>query len=202
VGTVTGMTTGNIIQRYFLSGLDVSISGGASVETWPGYSNLERSTKVATSTTQRFFNVLLGHLQAYFVKFRAFIQDQLDLLNRNPDPDKSLIAISDNETYLSRIDAYIAQNYPLNNGTPGIAVLQLILSDRTVYRAARPAQAVSSKVPYYAARINMTRLRVNIQSGTLTRVRFLSTVRELTPKGGDPGLTKTIKSLKALIAQP
>lgn len=198
-GTMPGPYTGNITQRYFLPGLDVSVGSGGAVSTWGGYTNVERTSKVATSTSQSMFNVLFAHLQDYLNRYKNIIAEQLDLLNRNPDPDKSLTAITENQTYISRVDSYIASNYPLNNGTPGIGTLQLILSDRTVYRAARPAQAVTAKEAYYADRINMTRLRVNIQSGTLTRVKFLDTVRELTPAGGDPGLKRTIKSLKALL---
>lgn len=201
--TSTGFAyTAQIIERFsYIDGLDVNVNDNASVSVFTGYTNAERTSKVASTTTQRMFNAIYnGGLKKYVNLLSSAVNEEVSILSENQDPNLNQTDKTNTSNLKSNLDTYKI-TYPIQNGTPGIDQLSTLLSDRNSFIPGRVTRATQAKYAYYPARVNFSKLRSNVQEGTLSRVQFLKTsVGPSFPPGGNVESLKRLNDLKALLS--
>lgn len=187
--------TGTIGARCFLSGLDNSNTIGSSVASWSGYSNTERTNKVATSTTQGMMNTLFGHLGTYLTEWMDMVFAEIVLQNKNPEqPQDSSTNTADKDWLMNYLPTM-----PLQDGTPGVTELQDKITARQSYNLTRSATCRTNKTRHYGARINMTKMRCDLQAGTLKVVKFISNMKGGFPDSGNPTTKEQIAQIEQML---
>lgn len=184
--------TGTISQRYFLSGFDNNASAGASVSSWSGYSNSERTNKAASSTSQSMMNMFISHLENYLTIWKNLVSQELEIQQRNPEqPQDSLSNVDD----ISWITEYLLTT-PIGNGDPGIDGLQNRITQRQDYFPTRIGINITN---HYNSRINLTKMRSDRQSGTLKVVVFISNMKTDFPDNGNNSLMEQIIQIEKML---
>lgn len=179
---------------------DTSYAAGTSVAGWSGYSNTERTSAVASSTTQALYNALIlqspdstkKSLKYALERWNSFVGHIVYAQEANDSPtmtDADRKAALDLQTYLND---YIV-SMPVYDGILGINGLQDQIENRlTVTLPETLANSYSQKELFYAPRISYTNMRGDIQNGSLTTVFYLEMLLSKYP---DPWLKQVEASL-------
>ena len=193
--TIDASWSGTIISRLG----DNSMSGGSACGGWSGYSNSERTNKASSSTTQRLMNALVAQLNEYIDAWLLALNKTKVSAVNNSAPN---MIEADRQTSIED-HAYLT-NYrsttPLQDGDPGIDGLSGLMGSRQSFIVSRPGRARTAKGDYYPQRINYTKMRSNIQGGTLTRIRYFESFLLDFPSGGSMEEQKRLQEMKALLA--
>jgi hypothetical protein len=184
-----------IAQRYFLTGFDNAVLGGGSISTFTGYTNTERTNKVASSTAQSMFDQFTNVLAEYITNLLGNVNEELIALNKNEDPALNLVHKSITEGFKDFLVSYLA-TLPLQDGVGGIDGLKSYLETRQAWIPTRVSTCMTAKANFYADRIGNTVTRCDIQSGTLTRVKFLEILGAMYPETGNPSLLSKRDAIK------
>ena len=99
---------------------------------------------------------------------------------------------------------YLEEDYmidvPLDDSAEGLTGLTQWMDDRQFYmNGTRVNEIMEAKKFFYDLRINFVNLRGDIQSGSLTRVRYMSTLAEEIPEGGSAQQQKALQVLRSLL---
>ena len=182
--------------------IDVLQDGSTSqgVITFNGFSNAARLSKNGGSL-QGCMNTLesiMGH------EVQGWLSNLLEKTYRgcdnNTDPNFDQIAwinASDTKNYLE--EDYLI-DVPLDDSAEGLTGLTQWMDDRQFYmNGTRVSEIMEAKKFFYDLRINFINLRGDIQSGSLTRVRYMSTLAEEIPEGGSAQQQKALQVLRSLL---
>jgi len=167
------------VQRYSIGYKinDASYSGsrytGDRVGSWAGYSETERSTKTATSTTQACMDGFISVLDGQLKVKQDWIQLCYDSLEKNKDPNKNQADLAQHKADL---DFLIAYRLTMDISNVGLDGLELMLANRDTFVPQRIINATQEKSLYYPVRISYTNLRCDRQSGTLPYIYFMVSV--------------------------
>ena len=89
---------------------------------------------------------------------------------------------------------------PLDDSAEGLTGLTQWMDDRQFYmNGTRVNEIMEAKKFFYDLRINFINLRGDIQSGSLTRVRYMSNLAAEIPSGGTPQQQKALQVLKGML---
>ena len=209
VGSVESITEGSgpssitfwrahISERYFREGLDRPASNNDMVQAWNGFSDSERISEVAASTTQGFFDafkeIYLKELQFLF----PFLSGQAGRLRRNQDfnlnqNDKDF-TLNTEELFQNHIDNLILSDEVLD-------IIDQRINERAIFIPERIERAREDMGVYFTDRIGFTRLRCNTSNGSLSRLIFLEELLQDFQPNGNPDTIRRLRRLKAILAQ-
>ena len=206
LGTYTTVTIPNpnppgpdtTYYRYHVLRAINGTSGGGIISPWGGFSNTERTTRVATSASQSLMNELARLLAESLTRWLGFVKNVIaaEEANQSPtmiDADKKISR--DLRDYLAAyIDGPPGPNVCwIQDGPAGLGGLTTEITKRT--NSTGPALITRSKKDkelFYAPRISYTNMRADIQSGSLTTIYYLT---KLLTKYPDPWLPKKKEAL-------
>jgi len=178
---------------------DNNVSAGASMTGWTGYSNTERTSKTATSTTQRLMDALIADLNTYIDIWLVALNKTKSAVNRNDAPNMSIPDRTTTNDDFDYITDYRAST-PIQDGDPGIDGLSNKIASRKSFISTRPTTIKNAKKEYYGQRTTYTKMRCNIQNGSLTKILYFEELQSDFPAGGSPEEQKRLNDMKALLA--
>lgn len=188
--------TGTVEEVYG----DNAMASGSFLGPWLGYSNSERSSKSASTTTQRLMDALVAQLNVYVDAWIVSMTKTKTSVNNNDapnmnEPDRT--TTNENHDYLTTYRL----TTPIQDGDPGIDGLEALMASRTSFIGTRPVTIKTAKAEYYAQRTNFTKMRSNIQAGSLTRMRYFEEFQVDFPAGGSQEERKRLQEMNTLLAE-
>ena len=193
--------TATITARYFLPGFDNNVAKDMGISNFTGYSNSERTSKIATSTEQSMFDTFTNLLRDKINKVIETLKIEIQALNKNEDPGLNLVHKSITEGFHTYLVEYVLL-LPLGDGPNGIDGLKSYLETRQAWVPVRVDTCKTAKALFYNERIAHTVTRCDIQSGTLTRIKFLATLGNMYPETGNPSLLNKRDAIKKVLNEP
>ncbi len=194
--TTEASWTGTVIQVYG----DNAIPSGATFGPWSGYSNPERTSKSASSTTQRLMDALIDQLNVYVDAWLVALTKTKNAVTTNEAPNMNEADKTTTVTDHTYMTTYRLTT-PIQDGDPGLDGLTTKMTSRKAFIISRPPTIKTDKEEFYASRINYTKMRCNTQSGSLTKMRYFETFQAEFPAGGSPEERKRLQEMKRLLAQ-
>lgn len=160
-----------------------AISSGADVvDSFNGFTNSERDTKIASdSDLQPILDGLISQLETALQDVKARISEQLAALSLNQDPD-GVAQIATATTEASDTDTFIT-NYLTSTDVSdtGITAISSELSDRTSFLTTRLSEITANYTgqteDYYEMRYSAANDRGNTQRGTLRELSNAAAVK-------------------------
>lgn len=182
----------NTISERYAFGLDYSAPKNSTITPWSGYSESERISKVASSTSQQMMDAMLSFFNDKLSTYMSDMGRASSGTRSNQDPslDKSVLA------HYEFMESYL-KTKGLNNES--IVNVIAILNSRTTSIPSRAQYCRISKAKFYSERYDTAKFRCDYQSGTLTRVKFVNELRGFFPKNGDKGLAEQISRVKKIL---
>ena len=182
----------NVISERYLFGLDYSAPKYSTIGSWFGYSELERTSKTATSTSQQMLDAMISFFNDKLAIYMNDLGKSATGIRSNRDPNLNKSPL----TYIEFMESYFISK--LLNNTSMVNTISQIES-RLSSIPSRTQYCREVKAKFYNERYDTAKFRCDYQSGTLTRVKFVSELRGFFPKSGDKGLAEQIARVKKIL---
>jgi hypothetical protein len=163
-----------------------------------GFSNSQRVSKNGGGL-QGVMNLLVNSISKEASHWAMILKDKTKrACDLNPDPGFNQNAKSEANLTYSYLTVDFIPTVPV--GDTGISELISQMNHREQYiNSGRVQEIRDTKKTFYDLRINFINLRGDIQSGSLTRVRYMSKLALEIPPGGSKQQRKALEVLQGLL---